>query len=732
MDFSRTRIWFATVIGLVVIGVLLVLIFYVAPKVNKNTGAQGPRGTRGDTGPGSINTGSTNNGTGATGQTGQTGSYGATGATGADGPTGAQGIPGTSSLTGATGASGGVGPTGVTGAQGLIGFDGDTGATGNTGPYVTGPTGIPGPSATGPTGSTGPTGVPGPSVTGPTGITGHFGATGATGATGRSATGPTGSTGILGATGNTGNTGSIGPSVTGPTGITGQIGTTGITGAAGTSISPTLFASIKPASGPVMFTMNSSNGVIATINNGGYVNGVSKMIPSDIRNVVYGTDAEFGLGNSLISIDAATNTLVSILASPISDFALSSDQNTIYFCRFADGAIGAIDLFTNQIVIHPLALNFPVAIVASHNGQWLYVALSADHVVQISLTTFAVTATYSVPVFQVQMAILPDDSKVYVSSASTNDVSYIDVGSAIVSTIPVGSPTLNMLVNQLGTVLYVNAYLTANVAFYVIDTTTNAVTTIALTGNPIIGVCFAMTKDGSLLYLGGENSDASSFINVYDATTNTFLETIFNDPRTGRGVLSMALTDANIGPPGAAGATGFTGPTGPTGPKGDTGSIPLGQGLNTLFAISTTPTGAGGVGPITGNFQWDTTANTNGWSFSGPSAFITLNGPTQLYRGQYMINFSTANPSSPPTVIQFSVVGTIAGTINGSTQSITISNNTGITEVISGQFIALLTSGETISIPWVIPTGATNTNVFNGSDNGTPTSTLIITPVYYY
>jgi hypothetical protein len=177
---------FLLLIGLVIVAVMLVLIFYARPSVINNIRL---------------------NVSGFTGDTGYTGTTG---------PTGLQGLAGSASNTGATGNTGIRGPTGMTGATGSTGSTGLLGPTGITGSNstVTGPTGILGPTGitgsnsivTGPTGILGPTGSTGPVVTGPTGVTGsNSTVTGPTGITGHQ--GFTGSTGILGSTGPTGISG---------------------------------------------------------------------------------------------------------------------------------------------------------------------------------------------------------------------------------------------------------------------------------------------------------------------------------------------------------------------------------------------------------------------------------------------------------------------------------------------------------------------------------------------
>lgn len=162
----------AAVLALVIIGVLLLLIFYVSPQMARrkhgregqtgptgpagadgsavNTGAQGPIGPLGPTGQqGPMGSASNTGAQGPTGFTGAMGTAANTGAPGPAGPTGAVGPMGAAANTGAPGATGSVGPSGPTGASPNPGLIVQTGsveifaALGSTGPFVDAITGLP-------------------------------------------------------------------------------------------------------------------------------------------------------------------------------------------------------------------------------------------------------------------------------------------------------------------------------------------------------------------------------------------------------------------------------------------------------------------------------------------------------------------------------------------------------------------------------------------------------------
>jgi hypothetical protein len=153
--------WRMVIVALifVVVFILLIVAFAVAPKLKKNkepttgstsgtTGPAGPTGIRGNTGPQGIQgiqgiQGVQGN-TGATGVAGSATNTGATGSIGVTGATGSTGPAGTSSNTGATGGAGPAGPTGPVGAALLpnilmqaptlgVGFTVPTGANDNVG-----------------------------------------------------------------------------------------------------------------------------------------------------------------------------------------------------------------------------------------------------------------------------------------------------------------------------------------------------------------------------------------------------------------------------------------------------------------------------------------------------------------------------------------------------------------------------------------------------------------------
>lgn len=308
------------------------------------------------------------------------------------------------------------------------------------------------------------------------------------------------------------------------------------TGPTGMS-TPTLYMSVA---GNALFAMDATNGnILATLPTGG----VGHLVPSPTQYILYQTRLE-----SFKAIDPITNTIIQttpITANQGGLSAISTDGNFLYYYVSIGQKLGVFDVnsFTTVATYNNIFPSIPAKFVTSSDGLFLYATIpgvfpsTTSSVLQISLTSFTVTNTYSsIPGKVYSLAILPNNSSIYVGSNDGN-VRAIDVSTGSVTVIPVsGYTTGTFKMNPLGTFLYIGASSTGT---HVMSMATNTVT--ATIANPTgygVTQSISISGDSQTVYLCSHISK----ILVVDASTNTVTQT-FAIPSSNTSIMLSALIE---------------------------------------------------------------------------------------------------------------------------------------------------------------------------------------------
>jgi YVTN family beta-propeller protein len=159
---------------------------------------------------------------------------------------------------------------------------------------------------------------------------------------------------------------------------------------------------------------------------------------------VYLTNAGFGVGNTVLVLDAATNTVMDTIQvgnGPIFD-AVTPDGKKVYVVNSTDNTTSVINTATNSVVATIPVGIFPLAVTVSPDGAFAYVANTfSNNVSVIDTASDVVVATVPVIKFPIAVIVSPDSSRVYVANFSSQKVvSVIDAASNTVkASISVGS-----------------------------------------------------------------------------------------------------------------------------------------------------------------------------------------------------------------------------------------------------------------------------------------------------
>lgn len=196
------------------------------------------------------------------------------------------------------------------------------------------------------------------------------------------------------------------------------------------------------------------------------------------------------------------------------DFSVGYGSNNTYYSDSTGLAVAA----TAISIIHPTPTPTP-AILPTQSRAYV-TNLSSNNVSVIDVATNTATTTIPVGNNPLGVAIKPDGTLAYVTNLNDNNVSVIDTAtSTVLGSIPVGSGPITVAFTPDGTRAYVANHFSHNVS--VINTATNTViATVPVQANPQ-GI--AITPDGSRVYVANL---VSSTVSVIDIATNAVIANI--------------------------------------------------------------------------------------------------------------------------------------------------------------------------------------------------------------
>lgn len=207
----------------------------------------------------------------------------------------------------------------------------------------------------------------------------------------------------------------------------------------------------------------------------------------------------------------------------------AAQQCRLYVTDYRTASVRQMDCATNA-PLDPIPVGQqPFGIVASPDGEWLYVANYGSNTISVINTDSNITY-YTAGVQgmgPIGVALSPDGTRLYVANFDSSTVSVLNVGGnttpSVVGTVqfPGGSRPDNVAFSADGSVVYVALWGAARVA--VIDTTSanyQVVQTIDVGHSP---TSFAVSPDGKRVYVtnefGGPSPDAyNGSISVLDST----------------------------------------------------------------------------------------------------------------------------------------------------------------------------------------------------------------------
>jgi len=165
----------------------------------------------------------------------------------------------------------------------------------------------------------------------------------------------------------------------------------------------------------------------------------------------------------------------------------------------APGTVSVLDTSTNAITATiPVGIT-PWGVAVSHDGARVYITnRDSNDVSVINTATNTVVATIPLDAGGIAngIAVSPDDTRVYAADFATSDVTVINAKTdAAIATIPVGGRPFGVAISPDGSKVWV-----ANGGLSLIDTTSYAVTTVAIPGRTqTTGV--AVTPDGKKVFV---------------------------------------------------------------------------------------------------------------------------------------------------------------------------------------------------------------------------------------
>ncbi|HEV2800475.1 MAG TPA: YncE family protein [Pyrinomonadaceae bacterium] len=222
-------------------------------------------------------------------------------------------------------------------------------------------------------------------------------------------------------------------------------------------------------------------------------------------------------------------SLLILFSTATAATAHAAQQCRLYATDYRTASVRQMDCKTNQ-TLAPITVGVqPFGIVASPDGEYLYVANYGSNSISV-INTDSNVPYYTAGVDgagPIGVAISPDGTRLYVANFDSSSVSVLNVGSNTTPTVigkiqfPDGSRPDNVAFSADGSVVYVALWGAAKVA--VIDTTSanyQVVQTINVGHSPS---AFVVAPDGKRVYVtnefGGPSPDAyNGSISVLDST----------------------------------------------------------------------------------------------------------------------------------------------------------------------------------------------------------------------
>lgn len=221
-----------------------------------------------------------------------------------------------------------------------------------------------------------------------------------------------------------------------------------------------------------------------------------------------------GASNSISVIDTTDNTLkftMPTLDWP-TEIIASSDGERLFVPQAYNLIVSVFDTANNQLIdtINIGELENPGRIAISPDGSKIYSTNWLEDWVSIVDTATHVVSTVKVGDYPIGVAVSPDGQNVYVANAQSDTVSVIDATTKnIKSTINVGDYPMGVAVSPDGQSVYVTNALSNTVSM--IDVITGAVTPVDVGIDP---EWVAVSPDGQSIYVTNTQSDTVSVINV--------------------------------------------------------------------------------------------------------------------------------------------------------------------------------------------------------------------------
>jgi YVTN family beta-propeller protein len=303
-----------------------------------------------------------------------------------------------------------------------------------------------------------------------------------------------------------------------------------------------------------------------------------------------GTDDANG---TVLAIDTATNTVTATIPLEGSPMAIAATPNGAFVYVATGDKVSVIDTSTDTVVDTVRAGAVPFAIAMAPDGAFAYSTdLASPDLSVIDTARNRVVARIPLPSFGYELAVSPDGAFVY---ASGSDVHVIDTATrTVVANIPLPMFSPGQIAfTPDGAFAYVCGFS----AVYVIDTTTHAISFTI----PVDAYYIAMSADGTSAFV------ASSAVSEIDTATNTVTATtpvgnIFSLAITPDAAFAYVTTNAPATVTAIDTATNTV-----------TATIPLAGTNPSGIAILTKPT------PGSGPTSTDQCKN-GGWqSFTGPA-----------------------------------------------------------------------------------------------------------------
>jgi YVTN family beta-propeller protein/autotransporter-associated beta strand protein len=230
-------------------------------------------------------------------------------------------------------------------------------------------------------------------------------------------------------------------------------------------------------------------------------------------------------GTSAVNtIDTSTNSVIDSFGSGAAGgVGVSGDESVAYVVY--GNSLSVINTANNTVIatISGVTGDGPAGtnLVVSPDGKTAYISV-ANGLDVISTATNTVTSTIPLGsgAFPFGVAVSPDGSTVYVAEGGKNNVAVINTTTNAVATIAVGDRPTSVAVSPDGKTIYVTNANSSTVS--VINTATNAVTATIPTPASGNSLSIIVSPDGKTVYVMG----GSGTISVVNAATDTVTSTI--------------------------------------------------------------------------------------------------------------------------------------------------------------------------------------------------------------